>query len=161
MTLAGMFKAAGVEPRSLRGGEVEVARAFIDSRACITGSLFVCMPGGSQDAQSFIPKAIENGAVACIVFDSLVFESHSELPMALMDAGEFEDALWRLMDALYDHPSRNLTLVGITGTNGKTTTAWLVRQLFTLLGKRAGYLGTLGFSLDGRPDRELNNTTPF
>ena len=160
MTLAGMFERAGVSPRSLRG-DAEIARAFIDSRACVPGSLFVCMPGGTQDPHTFIPSALANGTVACVVFDAGALEAHPQVPMALLDASEYEDALWRLMDALYDHPSRAMTLVGITGTNGKTTTAWLVRQLFTLLGKRAGYLGTLGFSLDGQPDRELNNTTPF
>ena len=160
MTLASLFSAAGVTP-SARRGDAGISRAVIDSRACVPGSLFVCMPGGSVDPHGFIPSAMANGAVAAIVFDSAVFEAHSELPMALLDAGEYEDALWRLMDALYDHPSRNMTLVGVTGTNGKTTTAWLVRQLFTLLGRKAGYLGTLGFSLDGRETRELSNTTPF
>ena len=165
MTLAGMFDAAGVSPRRVRG-DADLSRAFIDSRACVPGtdsggSLFVAMPGGNLDPHAFIGSAIANGAVAAIVHDEAAFEAHPDLPMALLAPEDYPDSLWRLMDALYDHPSRGMTLVGVTGTNGKTTTAWLVRQLFTLLGKRAGYLGTLGFSLDGRETVVLNNTTPF
>ncbi len=160
MTLAGVFAGAGVRPRQVRG-DAEVSRGFIDSRACVPGSLFVCMPGGTADPHAYIGDAVANGAAAALVFDGAAFEAHPGLPMALLEPAEYPDALWRLMDALYAHPSRGMTLVGVTGTNGKTTTAWLVRQLFTHLGKKAAYLGTLGFSVDGEADRELSNTTPF
>jgi UDP-N-acetylmuramoyl-L-alanyl-D-glutamate--2,6-diaminopimelate ligase len=72
----------------------------------------------------------------------------------------FEDAVWKLCDALFEHPTRGMKVVGVTGTNGKTTTAWLVRDMLRSLGHKAAYLGTLGFHLLDE-ERVLENTTPF
>jgi UDP-N-acetylmuramyl-tripeptide synthetase len=81
----------------------------------------------------------------------------ARLPDEMLD---FSEALWRLCDAFFDHPTRQMKAVGVTGTNGKTTTAWLVRDMLQALGSASAYLGTLGFQLPDE-DRELSNTTPF
>ncbi len=122
------------------------------------------MPGANQDSQSFLPEAAKAGATAAIVRDAPGLAAARALGMAaaiVPDAGlAFHDAAWRLADAFFDHPTRRMKVIGVTGTNGKTTTASVLRDMLSALGFRAAYLGTLGFELPGER-RDLPNTTPF
>jgi UDP-N-acetylmuramoyl-L-alanyl-D-glutamate--2,6-diaminopimelate ligase len=102
--------------------------------------------------------------VAAIVHSPAGTQEAQRLGLAVAqlpsDKMEFAEAIWRVCDAFFEHPTRNMKVVGVTGTNGKTTTAWLVRDMLKALGMKAAYLGTLGFQLPGE-ERELSNTTPF
>ncbi|AIE88159.1 UDP-N-acetylmuramoylalanyl-D-glutamyl-2 [Fimbriimonas ginsengisoli Gsoil 348] len=141
-------------------GDAEIGGVAIDSRRVTPGALFVCMPGMTRDSQSFLPAAAENGATAAMVYDEAGREAAIALGLAAVQVDDYDDTVWRICDAFFDHPTRQMKVVGVTGTNGKTTTAWLLRDILAHLGMKAGYLGTLGFKL---PDetRELPNTTPF
>jgi UDP-N-acetylmuramyl-tripeptide synthetase len=134
----------------------------MDSRLCVSGSLFVCTPGLRTDAHDYLEAARQNGAVAAIVTSPEGANRAQALGLAwlLFPEATFQDTIWRACDVFLNHPTRSLKLIGVTGTNGKTTTAWLVRDMLAALGLRAGYLGTLGFQLPGE-ERELSNTTPF
>ena len=147
-----------------RSGEAEITSVVMDSRKASPGALFVCMPGTNSDSLSFIPAAAAQGAAAVSVFNQrgadLAKSAGIVSVMFRSDGLAYNEALWRLCRAFFHSPTREMKVVGVTGTNGKTTTAWLVRDMLAALGVRAGYLGTLGLQLPGT-ERELSNTTPF
>lgn len=155
MTLAELFHAAGVSA-SLEAGETPVGTLCADSRVLASGQVFVAMPSAATDAHQYIPQALDRGASAVISARAL-----PALPVpAVTVQGDFEGALWRLAAESYGHPSRTLRVIGITGTNGKTTTAWILRDALEAMGRRAAYLGTLGYRGSGELEA-LPNTTPF
>jgi UDP-N-acetylmuramoyl-L-alanyl-D-glutamate--2,6-diaminopimelate ligase len=109
----------GAVPPALRG-------LAYDSRKVAPGELFVAIPGLKQDGRRFIADALGRGAAA-VVFDGPDVLAGSETGRVLVPSAR--EALARLADAYFGHPSRALTVVGITGTNGKTTTSILVDAL--------------------------------
>lgn len=120
------------------------------------------MPSDSGDSHRFLADVAAKGAVAALVHSPSGFAQARELGLAaaMVPVEEWEDSLWRIARVAFDDPSRRMRLVGITGTNGKTTTAWLVRDLLVALGEPSGYLGTLGLQTPVA-SREIPNTTPF
>lgn len=139
-------------------GDAEVRRLVMDSRKIQPGDLFVAMPSSNTDAHRFIAGALKAGAVGAVVHKSdALIECRGAAGLFLDD---YENNLWRLCKTLYGNPSGAMKLVGVTGTNGKTTTAWILRDMLTALGLRSGYLGTLGLQYPGLT-MELPNTTPF
>jgi UDP-N-acetylmuramyl-tripeptide synthetase len=161
LTLRRLFEDAGIQAATL-DGDADLTGITIDSRKAGPGRLFVCMPGGNNDSHAFIPDAVAKGASAVIAYgaDGVQRAKDGGVAAALIEPRDFADSIWRLCDVFFGHPTRQMKVVGITGTNGKTTTAWLVRDMLRALGLRAGYLGTLGFHLPDE-ERELANTTPF
>lgn len=157
MRLSDLFGSAGVRP-TLQRGDGEIGTLCADSRLLKAGQVFVCMPSGSTDSHGFIPAALERGASAVIVHSERVLEQ--PVPSALILREDFEDVLWKLARTSFGNPSKNLRVVGITGTNGKTTTAWILREALVALGRPCAYLGTLGYRGVGELER-LPNTTPF
>ena len=119
-------------------------------------TLYVAQRGTQTDGHLYIPQAVESGAGAVLC---------EELPAALSDkvcyirVNDSSVALGRIADAFYDHPSRKLKLVGITGTNGKTTTVTLLHRLFTALGHKAGLLSTIVNRI-GDEEVAATHTTP-
>jgi UDP-N-acetylmuramoyl-L-alanyl-D-glutamate--2,6-diaminopimelate ligase len=126
-----------------------------DSRKIGPGDCFVAVPGLRQDARRFVPEALQRGATL------LVTERPGlpDLRIAQILVPSARVALGRIADAYYQHPSRRLTVVGITGTNGKTTTSYLVEALLRARGLRTGVLGTIQYRVG---DRTLpaGQTTP-
>lgn len=124
-----------------------------DSRKVKPGQTFVAIKGYTVDGHDFINKAIENGATAVIAGH----EVDCKVPVTVVD----NPALYyqNLLVKEYCHEFDNLKLIGITGTNGKTTSAWLAYQMLNLLGKKAAYIGTLGFYC-GDYVEILPNTSP-
>ncbi|MBI3091138.1 MAG: UDP-N-acetylmuramoyl-L-alanyl-D-glutamate--2,6-diaminopimelate ligase [Candidatus Tectomicrobia bacterium] len=140
--------------------ECEVTSVTEDSRQVRAGSLFVAVTGFQADGLRFIPDALERGAKV------IVIEATAELPSNLLAphatvvrVPNARAALAAAAAAFYGHPSRDLFLVGITGTNGKTTTSYLVRALFTEHGHRCGVIGTIGYLLD-QESLPATHTTP-
>ena len=133
----------------------EVTSVAYDSRQAESGSLFVALRGMHADGATFARDALSRGAVAVA--------SEAPAPEALADVWvQVEDArvaLAALSAAFYRHPSRELTLVGITGTNGKTTTSFLLASIFEAAGVRAGRIGTVGYRI-GEREFEAARTTP-
>ena len=126
-----------------------------DSRRVERGDCFVAVPGFKADARRFTAEALERGA------HLIVTEGEAPpmpaVPTVLVPSARV--ALGRLADVYYGHPSRDLTLVGITGTNGKTTTSYLVEALLQALGLRTGVIGTIQYVL-GDERRPAGQTTP-
>jgi UDP-N-acetylmuramoyl-L-alanyl-D-glutamate--2,6-diaminopimelate ligase len=146
--LSELCRNVGLSPK----GDVMIHRVVMDSRLVQPGDLFVAYPAGIK----FIDSALANGASAVLVPDEECLGKAS----VGVTCADYENTLWRICKDLYDDPSASFKLVGVTGTNGKTTTAWIMRDLLQALGERAAYIGTLGVILP-EESRELANTTPF
>lgn len=127
--------------------DIEVAHVQIDSRKVDKGSLFVAVKGVAVDGHQFISKAVEQGAVAVVC---------EELPSQLaqgvnyIQTGNSAEAAGIIAHNFYDQPSAKLKLVGVTGTNGKTTIATLLYKLFTCLGHKCGLVSTVENIIAGR-----------
>ena len=118
--------------------EIDIAEMTFDSRKCKPGCLFVAINGYDQDGHKYIPEAIAAGASAVVYQEGEAPEN--VVPIKVEDSRK---ALAIMAANYFDHPSRKLSLVGITGTNGKTTTVTLLYQLFTDLGYSCGLLSTI------------------
>lgn len=137
--------------------EVEIKDICFDSRKCTPGSLFVAVDGNLSDGHKFIPKAVENGAVA-VVYQNPACDGKIEGAAAVRVA-DSRGALALMASAFHDNPSSKLTLVAVVGTNGKTTTATLLYELFTQLGYHCGLISTIA-NFIGRKSFPADHTTP-
>ena len=133
---------------SIKGDEdVEVSSITSDSRTVDKGSLFIAVEGIFTDGHSYIGKAIEQD-VAVVVYDKpLIDEYFSRVTYVLVENSA--DALAQIASEWYGNPSSELKLVGVTGTNGKTTIATLLYNMFRMLGYPAGLISTVGNYVDG------------
>ena len=136
---------AGSRTGRARGGSGRTAVTY-DSRQAEPGAVFVALRGAHADGASFVRDAIQRGAIA-VVSDAPPLEGAGVPWLRVADA---RLALAALASELSGHPSRELTLVGITGTNGKTTTSYLLASIFEAAGVRCGRLGTVGYRIAGR-----------
>ncbi|MDR2472531.1 MAG: UDP-N-acetylmuramoyl-L-alanyl-D-glutamate--2,6-diaminopimelate ligase [Tannerella sp.] len=118
--------------------KIEITDVISDSRKVSAGSLFVAVRGVNLDGHDFIEKAVDQGAVTVVCEKAL--SSREGLFIIVKDSS---DALGRIAAAWYGNPSRRLKLVGVTGTNGKTTIATLLYNMFRKLGYKAGLLSTV------------------
>ena len=118
-----------------------------DSRAVKPGDCFFAVPGTQSDGHDYIPIAVEKGAAA-IVCERMPADAAEGVAYVLV--GDSAGAMADMAAAFYDYPSRELKLVGITGTNGKTTTATLLYDLVRAMGYKAGLISTVVYKIDGR-----------
>ncbi|MEA1960625.1 MAG: UDP-N-acetylmuramoyl-L-alanyl-D-glutamate--2,6-diaminopimelate ligase [Bacillota bacterium] len=126
-----------------------------DSRQVKDGYLFVCIPGLKTDGHLYVQQAIEKGATVILAEREVdVIPS-----VALLITEDCRSALPVLAARFYSSPSRDMKIVGVTGTNGKTTTTHLISEILERWGKRAGIIGTL-YARFGDEERELGHTTP-
>ncbi|MFT3928679.1 MAG: UDP-N-acetylmuramoyl-L-alanyl-D-glutamate--2,6-diaminopimelate ligase [Spongiibacteraceae bacterium] len=117
----------------------------IDSRSVRSGDVFLAFPGESADGRMFIDQAIARGAIAVIAESG--FE-RSDLSVPVIQIAQLRDEVSAIADRFYDQPSAAMRIVGVTGTNGKTSCTQLIAQALRLLGKACGVIGTLGNSLN-------------
>ena len=136
--------------------EIEVTGIQFDSRKVVDGSVFVATRGTATDGHDFIGAAIEKGAKAIICE---IKPSDKQDGVTYIQVENSSDALGRMASAWYDFPSSKLKLVGVTGTNGKTTIATLLYQLFRELGYKTGLLSTVCNYVDELAI-EATHTTP-
>ena len=115
----------------------------IDSRKVTSGSLFFAYPGVANDGRDFIRAAVENGAVA-VVYESLGYDDLSGLSIPAFGVPGLQRKIGLIASAFFDHPSESLQVFGVTGTNGKTTCAYLLAQAFELMGMKSAFIGTIG-----------------
>jgi UDP-N-acetylmuramoyl-L-alanyl-D-glutamate--2,6-diaminopimelate ligase len=141
--------------------DIEVHALCYDSRTVGHGDLFVAIPGTTSDGARFIDEAISRGALAVVLQDdaaspdALFLHTH----VAKLVVPDARRALAQLSANYYDHPSRKLRLVGVTGTNGKTTTAFLVKAALEAHGERVGLIGTIAYHI-GSEILPATHTTP-
>ncbi|MGC4063376.1 MAG: UDP-N-acetylmuramoyl-L-alanyl-D-glutamate--2,6-diaminopimelate ligase [Polyangiaceae bacterium] len=141
-------------------GAIVVHDVFQDSRRVVPGSLFAARPGGKLSGLSFVDAAVENGAVAVLTEPAAATEAFlSSCPVPVLTVQDVRAKLFAVAEHIHGCPSRRLPIVGITGTNGKTTTALLVERALQAAGKKPGRLGTVGSSFDG-VENESSLTTP-
>ncbi|MDZ4809807.1 MAG: UDP-N-acetylmuramoyl-L-alanyl-D-glutamate--2,6-diaminopimelate ligase [Bacteroidota bacterium] len=147
-----------VNIRSVAGSTgVDVNDIQIDSRKSKPGSVFVAVKGATADGHQFIEKAIENGAVVVVYEDSLLKTHDSRLTYVQVENSAAAAAY--MANNFFGRPSEKVKLVGVTGTNGKTTIATLLYKLFTRLGYKCGLLSTVENQI-GSAKVPATHTTP-
>src|SRR4051794_20949811 len=133
--------------------DVDVSALAYSSRSVRPGTLFFCVPGFKADGHDFAPDAVERGAVA------LVVERPLGLGVPEIQVPDARAAMADVARRFYGDPTRELKVVGVTGTNGKTTTTFLIRSILEAAGIQTGLLGTVT-SIVGGEREEVVRTTP-
>ncbi|HEX4483274.1 MAG TPA: UDP-N-acetylmuramoyl-L-alanyl-D-glutamate--2,6-diaminopimelate ligase [Solirubrobacteraceae bacterium] len=153
MRLDELTAGLGVLTAGALDGATEITGLAYDSRAVRGGELFFCVSGFERDGHEFAPQAVAAGAAA------LVVERPLGLGLPELLVGSARAAMAPVAARFYGDPTSQLRVVGITGTNGKTTTAYLVRALLEAAGEQCGLLGTVKSVIAGE-DRPVVRTTP-
>jgi len=133
--------------------EVEISALAYSTSGVTPGALFFCVPGFTRDGHDFAPEAVERGAVA------LVTQRRLDLGVPEVVVEDVRAAMGPAAARFYGDPTADLDVVGITGTNGKTTTAFLVRHLLEAAGRQTGLLGTVKRVVGG-VEEQVERTTP-
>ena len=139
--------------------EVEVSQLTQDSREATQGGLFFAVKGSSSDGHTFIPQVIARGVKVIVSESSLAHLAPTYPEVTLVKVAHLGKAMGLMADTFYNHPSQKLRLVGVTGTNGKTTIATLLYRLFKGWGASVGLLSTIAIYLN-EERIETKNTTP-
>lgn len=126
----------------------------IDSRKVQPGDTFVALPGANVDGHDFVNKAIENGATKVVISKDM------DVDVEKIIVEDTNDWLTNHIASTYKDTINEMNIIGVTGTNGKTTTAYLIYQMLNKLGSKTAYIGTIGFYLPDEDFIELPNTTP-
>lgn len=159
MKLADLVRDLPVEGES----DADVTGIAIDTRKLQPGELFVARPGDRQDGHDYLREAVEAGASALLVDvdrrDDLDLPDGSASEVPLLTAPDPERILPDLLERFYGDPSQDLLLAGVTGTNGKTTTSYLLRAILEAGGLATGLIGTIERRFEG-DERPLRCTTP-
>lgn len=133
--------------------QVEVSDIANDSRRATRGSLFCCIPGANVDGHDHAAEAVGRGAVALVVERSL------EVPVTQARVAHVRSALGPLSASFFGDPSGSMRVLGVTGTNGKTTTTYLLEAIARAAGEPVGVIGTIGARIDGAAE-PVELTTP-
>ncbi len=149
---------AALAPEAVVGmAAAEVRDLAYDARAVTPGAVFFCVPGSMADGHDYAPQAVENGAVALVVERAL---EHEVTQLVVPDA---RAAMATAADVFFGEPTRSLEVAGVTGTSGKTTTAFLLWSMLEAAGRSPGLLGTVESRIGGAGSREVRpvvRTTP-
>ena len=145
--------------------DIEISGIVSDSRKAYDGCIYICIRGLSADGHSFIGAAISRGA-AVVVCDKDFDASSVPENILVIRVHNTRDAMARLYSAWYENPQDSMKIIGVTGTNGKTTVSRMIYEILYRSGRRVGLIGTVGSlfcgsKIDIRSDNELSNlTTP-
>lgn len=153
MKLSRLWSELGLAPPG--PGDPEITGLTCDSRRVEPGFLFAALSGARANGPDFIPQALARGAAALLTENPV---EGAPVPVAVVP--DARKALALLAGAFYGHPVEKLTVVGITGTKGKTTTAHILAAILTAAGQKTALLGTLGGYIAGEKVLEPGNTTP-
>lgn len=146
-----------VEYELIKGSmEEEITGVVYDSRNVTPGSLFVCLKGVSSDGHNFIGTAVDAGASAVLVEDE---EACAGYEVVCVRVNDTREALAYVSAQWFGHPAKEMTVIGLTGTKGKTTTSHMIKKILEEAGKRVGMIGTLGSYIDTEKI-PTKNTTP-
>ena len=149
------LEAVGFQASLQGAAQVSLAAVEVDSRKVGPGALFVAVRGAAVDGHRFIERALGAGASALMVDRDWQGDA-GDVPVVRVD--DTRQALPHAAGAFFDHPSRDLTVVGLTGTNGKTTTTWLLEKIALAAGMSPGVIGTIHYSFAGKVIKGLNTT---
>jgi UDP-N-acetylmuramoyl-L-alanyl-D-glutamate--2,6-diaminopimelate ligase len=132
---------------------IEVTNIVMDSRKVVSGNLFVCIAGYTVDGHDFVKQAEQKGAVA------IVAEKPVDSKLPTIYVADSHRALSMLAVKFFENPTSKLPLIGVTGTNGKTTVTYLLEAIFQLAGRKTGVIGTIHMKI-GEKTYPVVNTTP-
>lgn len=135
--------------------ETEIASIEYDSRKVKENTLFVCLKGFQSDGHDYAQMAVEKGAAALLVEDLPKFTTDA----AVIQVSDTRKALALLAAAWFHYPAKRLTVIGLTGTKGKTTTSFMMKKILEQAGHKVGLIGTTGAYIDQKKV-ETKNTTP-
>ncbi|MBC7834397.1 MAG: UDP-N-acetylmuramoyl-L-alanyl-D-glutamate--2,6-diaminopimelate ligase [Phycisphaerales bacterium] len=157
----GVTPGGGGSSADTRAAKVRVCDITEDSRTVMPGSMFIARRGRIADGRRYISDAVEAGAVAILTDDrSVTLPAHHPCgPVGLLFTDDVELASAQIAERFYGNPTSKLLLIGITGTNGKTTTSSLIHQMLNTLGVRTGLIGTISID-DGVEVAPAALTTP-
>ena len=142
-----LHRGHGSEPRAITS----------DSRQVCPGSIFVALKGNSVDGHAFIPQAVDRGC-SCVVVE----DDPGPLPgVTVMQVHDCHAAIGVLTAALEGFPSSSMTMIGLTGTNGKTTVSWMIEHMLSCDGFRVGVIGTVNYRYPGRQGRMVIEPAPL
>lgn len=142
MRFSVLLAEAGLQPRAFRE-DANVSVVSADSRRCTHGTCFVAVRGTHQDGHEFIPAALKAGASAVVCQDLSAVPRKCKAALAVVD--DTQEALGRLAQAIVGWPSQQLTNLAVTGTNGKSTVAHLIRGILVRAGRKTGLIGTVSY----------------
>ncbi|KAK8964788.1 hypothetical protein KSP40_PGU015443 [Platanthera guangdongensis] len=160
ITLGEILKKSKITPLSIYG-DINTCITGIqhDSREVVPGDLFICRIGSKTDGHAYLAEAINKGAVA-VVADRDLDEDATLGCQAIVTVENTQSAIPLLASSFYDRPSEKLSVIAVTGTNGKTTTTHLIKSMYEAMGWKTGMLGTIGYCIHGNQLLEAPNTTP-
>lgn len=160
MSLAELLDESKVVPVSVYGDlEVEITGIQHDSRVVSAGDLFVCCVGRKTDGHLYLSEADKRGAVAVVASKEIDIEETLGCK-ALVIVEDTNSVLPALAASFYRYPSKNMAVIGITGTNGKTTTSYLIKGMYEAMGLRTGMLSSVAYYIHGDNKLESPKTTP-
>lgn len=133
--------------------DIEISGIKVDSRKVVNGDLFICIKGFTVDGHRYAEQAIKQGAAALLCEREMPFD----IPQIIVRDSRFAMAF--LADLFYKQPSHQLKIIGVTGTNGKTTTTYLIEKILADQGYLSGLIGTIKLKI-GNETFEVKNTTP-
>ena len=134
--------------------DIEISDVIYDSRKIVKGCVFVCMIGANFDGHSFIEKAVEQGAAAVVVSRDVNIEG-----VTVVKTEDTRKALALMSAEYFGRPAEKLKTIGITGTKGKTTSAFMIKAILEKAGIKTGIIGTIGIMI-GNEITKTSNTTP-
>lgn len=134
--------------------DIEISDIVYDSRKATKNSVFVCLEGSGANGHDFAADAVSNGAIA------IVSQNNISIPgVTIIKTENTRELLAGMSDNFFDHPSKKLKMIGITGTKGKTTVSFMIKSILESAGHKCGLIGTVG-AIIGKKTTKLSNTTP-
>ena len=152
----------GIENLKARGNlDKDIKKVVCNSNDVEAGDLFVAIKGFEEDGHEFVNDAIKKGAVAVLVEEGCNYKSFKvKSDTVVVMAKNTREALAIVSCNYYKNPSKKLKLIGITGTKGKTTTSYMIKEILEKAGKKVGLIGTLETVINGKKIKENDRTTP-
>lgn len=144
---------SGARPSAICSVSPDITNVFSDSRQVLPGSLFCCITGDESDGHKFADAAQKAGAVA------LLAERRVESALPQIIVSSVRKCMGKISAKVYGEPSKKLKMFAVTGTNGKTTTTWIIRSLLEAAGEKCGIIGTI-IQYDGLSEWDAERTTP-
>ncbi|MEX0749923.1 MAG: UDP-N-acetylmuramoyl-L-alanyl-D-glutamate--2,6-diaminopimelate ligase [Dehalococcoidia bacterium] len=149
------------EARLVSGAPADASGVHHDSRTVTESAVFVAIPGLTADGNTFIPAAIARGARFVVVQENLrdVWQPYVNEDVAFVAVPDARIALAQAAAGFYGHPARSMGVIGVTGTDGKTTTTHLAAHVLNAAGQRAGYLSSVEFGVGGHAELNASHMT--
>lgn len=152
----------GLKGLKVKGNlDLEIKKIESNSKAVKNDDLFIAIKGFDTDGHQYIDKAIQNGAIAVMIEEGCELKSLA-IPegITIIMAKDTREALAICSSNFYDNPSRKFKLIGVTGTKGKTTTTFMIKEILEKAGKKVGLIGTIATYVNGKKLKDSDRTTP-